>query len=275
MEEKQAHSSKTPLHQHISDWIKQEIRFKRLQIDDKIPSENELAQQFSVSRLTVRRALQTLEQENLIFRSQGLGAFVKAPISRKRMVNLNSFHEDLSQAGIIPSNEIVFEGLVLPPPHISSLLGIEEQKKVFRIDRIRFGSARPFAFDKTWIPAFYGQLIVDADLSKQSIFELLEKEYEIAIEKGCQRFDAAIADEHLAKHLDVAVNTPLLVIKRLIYTTSGKVIYYQQRYLRTDRFSYEMILERSNDVINMNDGVGVKEFLPVFEPKADVFSLEV
>jgi len=273
MEENIAQQSKTPLHQHISDWIKLEIREKRLQIDDKIPSENELAQQFSVSRLTVRRALQTLEQENLIFRSQGLGAFIKAPISRKRMVNLNSFNEDLSQAGITPSNEVVFEGLVLPPPHIGNLLGVEDQKKVYKIDRVRYGSARPFAFDKTWIPAFYGQLIVDSDLSKRSIFDLLEKEYDIAIEKGCQRFDAAIADEELASHLDVPINTPLLVIKRLIYTTAGKVVYYQQRYLRTDRFSYEMILERSSDSLQSSNGVGVKEFLPVFDPKADEFSL--
>ncbi len=275
MEEKINQPSKIPLHQHISDWIKQEIREKRLHIDDKIPSENELAQQFSVSRLTVRRALQTLEQENLIFRSQGLGAFIKAPISLKRMVNLNSFNEDLSQAGITPSNDIIFEGLVLPPPHIRSLLGIEDQIKVLKIDRIRFGSARPFAFDKTWIPAFYGQLIVDSDLSKRSIFELLEKEYDIIIEKGCQRFDAAIADEELASHLDVPVNTPLLVIKRLIYTNSGKILYYQQRYLRTDRFSYEMILERSSDSLQFANGVGVKEFLPVFDPKADEFSLVV
>lgn len=275
MEEKNYQSAKIPLHQQISDWVKLEIREKRLQIDDKLPSENDMATQFNVSRLTVRRALQTLEQENLIFRSQGLGAFVKAPISRKKMVRLNSFNEDLSQAGISPSTEIVNQSVVQPPVFVQHLLGIDEGKKVYLIERVRLGSARPYAYDRTWLPAFYGQLLEDADLENRSIFDILENDYEIVVQRGCQRFDAAIANATVANYLDISEGTAVLMMKRLVSTPNGKAVYYQERSLRTDRFSYEMILERTpeTELFSHSSAANIKSFQPVIEPKEDVFSM--
>lgn len=94
-----------------------------------------MAHQFKVSRLTVRRALQTLEQENLIFRAQGLGAFVKAPVKRKKMVHLTSFDEDLKHAGIKPEARVVLNQLVIPPDYVLHILGTDAGKKVYQLNR--------------------------------------------------------------------------------------------------------------------------------------------
>lgn len=266
--------TKEPLHKVISDWIRNEIKLGRLQIDDKIPSEHELANQFDVSRLTVRRALQTLEQDQLIFRSQGLGAFVKAPMPKKKLLHLHSFDEDLSHAGIKPESVILSQKLEVPPYHVRSILGLDEQKKAFQLIRVRKGDGRVFAYDITWLPVFYGQLIEDKDLRFTSIYSILENEYNIPILKGCHRFDAAIADETLAEFLQVNLNTPLLMIRRASYSTGNKVVYYQERYLRTDRFAYEMQLERDKTVISSQNQINIKDFSPIFEPQWDVFSVD-
>jgi GntR family transcriptional regulator len=65
-----------PLHKQISDWLREQIEEGSLKKNEKLPSENELSDTFEVSRVTVRRALQTLENEQLIYRCQGLGSFV-------------------------------------------------------------------------------------------------------------------------------------------------------------------------------------------------------
>jgi GntR family transcriptional regulator len=261
--------TKTPLHQVISDWIRLQIESNALQVDDKIPSENELAHQFQVSRLTVRRALQTLEQENLIFRSQGLGAFVKAPVKRKKLVHLTSFDEDLKHAGILPEAHVLFNQLVIPPDYVQHILGTDEGKKVYQLNRIRLGDQKPFAYDRTWLPVFYGQLIEDKNLEQHTIYHILENEYSIRITKGCQRFDAAIADEELARFLDVAVGSPLLLIRRNSYTIGNKLVYYQERYLRTDRFAYEMILERETHPVGNEYAMPITEFSPIFNARVE------
>ncbi|TNE72658.1 GntR family transcriptional regulator [bacterium] len=265
--------TKTPLHQVISDWVKEQINIGALQVDDKIPSENELAHQFEVSRLTVRRALQTLEQENLIFRSQGLGAFVKAPVKRKKLVHLTSFDEDLKHAGIQPESKTITKSIVNPPEHVQHILGTDEGKKVYQLDRVRFGDQKPFALDKTWLPVFYGQLVDDKDLTFDSLYQILESEYNITISKGCQRFDAAIADEELAHYLEVPIGSPLLLIRRNSYTIGNKIVYYQERYLRTDRFAYEMILERESAKNSGEYGMPITEFAPIFNAKVDELSI--
>lgn len=262
--------SNAPLHKVISDWIRGEISASRLKVDDKLPSENELAHQFDVSRLTVRRALQTLEQDQLIFRSQGLGAFVKAPMPKKKLLNLNSFNEDLTDSGMNPSSKVLQKIIATPPDHVRVILGLDTQKKVVQLDRLRLGDSRAFAFDRTWLPVFYGQLIDDKDLSTTSIYDILENEYNIPILKGCNRFDAANADAHIATHLGVAENTALLLIRRISYTTGNKIVFYQERYLRTDRFVYEMQLERNNWAQNE---VNATNFAPIFDPKMDLFEL--
>ena len=65
-----------PRHEQISDWLRQQIENGSYAVDEKLPSEKELGEQFDVSRVTVRRALQTLESEDYIYRRQGLGSFV-------------------------------------------------------------------------------------------------------------------------------------------------------------------------------------------------------
>lgn len=265
--------SKASLHKKISDWVRDQIKKGNLQVDDKIPSEHELAHQFEVSRLTVRRALQTLEQEHIIFRAQGIGAFVKAPIPKKNLIPFCSFNEDLSKAGIRSESLVLSKDLEIPDFFVRKILGIDENKKVFKIIRLRLGNSRAFAYDVTWLPVFYGQLIHDQNLQFTSIYKLLEQEYLIPILKGCQRFDAALATEEIAKQLQVEVNSPLLLIRKASYTTANKIVYYQERYLRTDRFAYEMQLERNQNQETENE-VSIKEFSPVFDQRYESLPID-
>lgn len=235
-----------PLHKQISDWLKQEINNGELEKNEKLPSENDLSDKFDVSRVTVRRALQTLENEQLIYRCQGLGSFVSDQRTHQSFSFLNDFSEELAGSGLKPSSKLLSFGHenIKDKKGILSYLDIRNKEIAVKIERIRLGNGEPIAYDTTWMPVFYGQLIDGFDLENITIFNILENEFEIPIEKGCYRIESTVADDKLATHLKVEKNTPLLLINRIAYTIGDKPVYFQKRYYRNDKIVFEIMTER-------------------------------
>ncbi len=253
----------TPRHEQISDWLREQIASGRYKTDEKLPSENDLSEMFGVSRVTVRRALQTLENEQLIYRRQGLGSFVKDQRSHQSLVRLRDFVEEMKRSGMEASSAVIRWETEAVGDAIASLLKLDPGSKAVRLDRLRMGDGKPIAFDITWLPVFYGQLIEDADLEEETIYGILERDYEIPVEKGYYRIEAGNADDYLAGHLDVKVGEALLLIDRLSMTAGEKPIYYQKRYYRTDRMVYEIMVERRPGS-GLDDELPLREFQPAF-----------
>lgn len=254
-----------PRHTQISNWLRAEIERGEFKADDKLPSENELAKKFDVSRVTIRRALQSLESESIIYRCQGLGSFVSEHRATHNLIRLTDFNEDMIRAGLEPSSQVKKFETVVASDWLADQLQIELGCKVLQIDRLRFANAEPIAYDCTWLPVFYGQLLSEEALEDSTIFRILEKEYNIPVTKGSYRMSAEIADEQMAGELNVPVNSPLFLIDRLSYTLGGKPLYYQKRFYRNDRVIYEMTLERSSDDSLSGENMPLKEFSPVFK----------
>ncbi len=255
----------TPRHIQISDWLRREIANGTFGADEKLPSENELCKKFGVSRVTVRKALQTLENEQLIYRSQGLGSFVCDDRSRHSFIRLTDFVEDMRRAGLEASSEIIQFKPVPVPEFITPVLQIKPEGTVLRLDRLRMGDGQPVALDITWLPMFYGQLIEGYKLENETIYGILERDYDIPVEKGCFRIQAENADDYLARHLKVEKGKALLLIDRLSLTIGEKPIYYQRRYYRSDRIVYELMAERQPGIRAGEGSMPLREFLPVFK----------
>lgn len=256
-----------PRHTQISEWLRSRISEGHYEADEKLPSENELCDKFEVSRVTIRRALQTLENEDLIYRCQGLGSFVTDHRSHHSFSMLNDFSEELAESGMKASSKLLsFTQKDIADQHgILSALEMENKSLAVEIERIRLGDGRPLAYDITWLPIFYGQLIEDYDLRHQTIFNILEEEFEIPIERGCYRIEATLANKKLATHLQINIHAPILLITRVSYTVGDKPVYYQQRYYRNDKIVFEMMADRTSSSAQQDKSITLKEFIPVFK----------
>lgn len=252
-----------PRHAQITNWLRSRIETGEFKSDEKLPSENELAKKFDVSRVTVRRALQSLESEEMIYRCQGLGSFVKDERTSHNLVRLTDFNEDMAKAGLKATSEVRDFITVDAPDWLAEILDIEEGTKVIRIDRLRLGDGHPIAFDSTWLPILYGQLLDKDKLGETTIYRQLEENYDIPIVRGCYRISADVADEQLASDMKVPENSPLLLIDRTSFTIGGKAVYYQKRFYRSDKVMYEMTLERDQNDLSSSE-MPLKEFIPVF-----------
>lgn len=257
-----------PRHTQISEWLRSRIDDGRYEADEKLPSENELCELFDVSRVTIRRALQTLDNEDLIYRCQGLGSFVKGHRSHHTFSTLHDFSEELAESGMEASSELVsFTQTDIANQHdLLSALEMQNKSHAVEIERIRLGDGQPIAYDITWLPIFYGQLIEGYDLRHQTIFSILEEEFDIPIEKGGYRIEAALANKNLATHLHINIHAPVLLITRIAYTVGDKPVYYQQRYYRNDKMVFEMMADRTSasSSARKERNITLKEFTPVF-----------
>ncbi len=256
----------TPRHEQISNWIRERIESGVYELNHQLPSENQICEQFGVSRITVRRALQTLESEGLIYRRQGLGAFVSNKRVSQGMVRLTSFVEDMEQAGLVAKSLIISYDQVICPESIAQKLQVEPGKKVCMLERLRLANDEPIAFDRTWLPVFYGQLLEGHDLKNETIYRILEEDYQIEILRGHYRMDAVNADQFLADQLHVTLGRALFLVERTSMTSHDKTVYFQRRYYRTDRVSYELELARDSASKKAGDsGMPLREFAPKFK----------
>lgn len=254
-----------PRHEQISDWLREKISTGHYTVGDQLPSENELGEKFDVSRVTVRHALKTLESEGIIYRRQGLGSFVDEAEISQPIVCLTDFEEDMKRAGLKGRSKIIAKEVVTGTRRITQKLDLGSGSKVVQLDRVRLADGKAIAFDKTWLPVLYGQLLEGHDLKQQTIYSILEEKYEIPVLRGTYSISAANADDYLAKHLGIKKRDALLLIDRLSMSIGDKRIYYQQRFYRPDCVSYQVQLERRDeDTECMTEGMPLKEFVPVF-----------
>ncbi|MBO6574588.1 MAG: GntR family transcriptional regulator [Rhodothermales bacterium] len=255
--------SGTPRHQQVSDWLREEIASGRWSRDDQLPSESQLGEQFSVSRITVRRALQTLESEGLIYRRQGLGSFVGTNRVHQGLIRLTDFSEDMEAAGLAPTSRVLQSEIEPASETVAAALGLAEGVKVLRLDRLRLGNGEPLAYDRTWLPAFYGQLLDGRDLERETIYHILEVDYKIPVIYGRFRIEAINAPADISQELGIPWGRALLMIERTSVTEGDRTVYYQQRYYRSDRVAYDLQLERSPGTNGR--GLPLREFEPVFK----------
>jgi len=258
-----------PRHEQISDYLREQIESGGYEIDEQLPSEKQLGATFDVSRVTVRRALQTLEHEGYIYRRQGLGSFVQERHETQGLVRLTDFAQDMAQAGLKASSRVTHFEPETVPGYVASRLQQDLDAKVVRLDRLRLGDDAPIAFDRTWLPPFYASLLDGHDLEHETIYWILESDYDIPIIRGQYRITATNAPEDVAHHLDISPGTAVLVIERTSRSRGNKHVYFQRRYYRNDRVAYELELERS--VINGDAGQGMplRDFEPVFDASTD------
>lgn len=252
-----------PRHEQISNWLREQISKGIYSGEDKLPSEQELSKKFEVSRVTVRHALRTLETDRLIYRCQGIGSFVKPGKTTPKMIRLTDFMEDMREAGKAARSEIVVlqqePACDLPAHH----LNVKPGQQILKLERIRYGDDEPIALDITWFPIFYGQLIIDHELTDDTIYRILEEEYEIPITRGTYTIQACLADARIAGHLDITKGAPLLLFDRISMTINDKPVYFQRRYYRADKISWQVNLQRGAG--DGTDGeLPLKEFAPVF-----------
>ena len=182
-----------------------------------LPSESELSAEFKVSRVTVRRALETLRDERLVESRQGFGWFSATAPVQQRLTQLDTIERQLEERGMHPQRQIIEFAFVAAPPHVAAQLHCDN---VLRVKRINRADGEPFAVVTVWCPADLGQSMSRLDVERQPFYELLG----IPLRGATQTIGAASASPVDAALLTVPVGSPVLRCERLTTSTAGEPI---------------------------------------------------
>lgn len=239
-----APTSPVPLHYQIREQISLAIADGRLVPGDLLPPEEDLAAQASVSRTTIRQALAALVHEGLIERKRGKGSWVVEPRIDQQLIELTGFVEDMLSRGLEPEARVISTEVVSADIIVAEELRIPEGSSVVRIERVRLADRRPILFDVSHLPLEIGQRVVNEDLSKRPIFEILEGDLGVALNEADYHISAVAAQEPVATHLRVPRGSPLLMIERTTYSRDGAPVDFENLYYRADRMTFSLRLKR-------------------------------
>lgn len=235
--------SPVPIYHQLEEVIRTQIDTGLLQPDDAIPSEREFAEQYQISRMTVRQALTNLVNEGILYRKKGTGTFVNKRKVEQVLQGLTSFSEDMMERGLKPSSKIISYETIPAKRSVASRLGISEGDKVLQIERIRLADDVPMALETAYMP-FHLTKGLNVELAKDSIYQFIEEELSLTIEEAYQELGAVVATAHDAKYLQIEENTPVLRIIRITNLEDGTPFEYVISSFRADRYRFFNTLKR-------------------------------
>jgi GntR family transcriptional regulator len=199
--------------------IEQSLRARVSKLDAHagLPSDAQLCEEFGVSRMTARGAVQRLVQDGLVYRVPGRGTFVAPARANRAASRILSFSDEMRRRGRVPTSRIVERTRRKATQEEQRRLGIEN---VIVLRRVREADGRPIALETAVFPAERVGEALDADLESVSLFETLAAAGEVPT-AGRAMIGAEAATAEDARLLRVKKGAPLLVERRLINDQHG------------------------------------------------------
>ena len=231
----------SPLYHQIKELITRQIVSGRWLSGHEIPSETGLCAHFGVSRGTLRRALDDLENRGLIDRRQGRGTFVASPkfegsvLGSYRNFRVGALPHD-------PVSRVLGVDRKLASSDLQRLLQLDRRDYVYEVRRVQFMEGVPITLSTSFIPAALAPGLEKKDLEQELFYGLLEQRHGLVFLRAEEFLEPVIADDFVARHLEVPEGTPVFLVERHSFLVGDKPGEFRQAYMRGDRYRYRIDL---------------------------------
>lgn len=219
-------NSVVPLYEQAANELRKDINTGIFTAGSRLPKEEKLAENYGISRITIRHAIDQLVKEGLVERKQGKGTFVtQLPMHKDFKRSGVSFTELCEANGKKAYAKTLLVAIEVPTdPHIINWLKLSEGEEVVRIKRLRLADDTPCVVEDNYFPKEFSYLM-SVDLNNHSLYQYLREEKHLEIITGEMTMKIVRAQTAIAKLLDVPRNTPLLETWGVIYQGNGKVLH--------------------------------------------------
>jgi DNA-binding GntR family transcriptional regulator len=225
-----------PLYSQIEQSIMEKIKKGILLEGQLLPSEQDLARSYNVSRMTARQALHGLKQNGYVVTIRRKGTFVTTPKIEKTLISLQGFSQEMRGGGMRPGSIVLEHGLILPPVEIVERLQLQKDERVFKLRRLRLADKVPIAVEISYTPEKYFPGIDAIDFEKESLYSVLQNRYGASIGWSVDVIEAAKATVEEARLLTVPRGSGILSIMRLVMSPEGRPIEACLSRYRSDRY---------------------------------------
>ncbi|MDN5619781.1 MAG: UTRA domain-containing protein [Psychrobacter sp.] len=241
-----------PAYQRIKNAILDNIHSGKWQAGNAISTEMALATEFGVSRMTVNRALKELSEERVLERRQGSGTFVAQQQFNHTFVEVRNIAEDLKSANRDYEAKVVSKRAVtasLLDDELRRKFGIEETTNtpdttldnrsdtpvLYEVKIIHVADGQPIQFEERWVDAKKVPHFIDQDFTVVNTSDYLVAK--IPLESGSYTIRALAAPNEVADALQIAAQSPTLVLRRQTYS-AGQVVTFVKMWHAGDRYQF-------------------------------------
>ncbi len=236
------YDKKEPLYEQLMDTIKVKIK-NDYKADDKLPSEREIMRKYSVSRNTVRQALNELEILGLIYRQHGKGTFVaNATDNPATLGNEHSFTKQMIALGRKPETKIMEYSVRPANKYFANKLNINEGDRIIKLKRLRSADKVPVMIDRTYLPfsKFEGLSAVELEVKHRSLYAVFAEDFGEEFRIADEALSAGRISDKDADVLQVAQGSPGLMLKRTTFNQQNEIIEFTLSSTRSDQYVYNI-----------------------------------
>lgn len=227
-----------PLHHRVYLDLKSKLDDGTYRPGDRLAPERELAKDYGVSLITVRRALDELAREQRIERTPGRGTHVLHPRIERNLGGTLSFTEEMQSRGLIPETRLVSSRIEEAGEVIAEALGIPIGAPTLYIERLRTASGEPLLLEQVRLPAERFPGLLDEDLEHQSLYDLMAERYEAPVYLVREALEPVLLRSREARLLNEAPRSPALLVEGVAFTASGTPVEFSRTFVRRGRTRY-------------------------------------
>ncbi len=242
-----------PAYQRIKNAILDNIHSGKWQAGNAISTEMALAEEFGVSRMTVNRALKELSEERVLERRQGSGTFVAQQQFNHTFVEVRNIAEDLKSANRDYEAQVVSKRAITAdmldnelrrkfgineesvPVNTSAQTDASDEAVLYEVKIIHFADGQPIQFEERWVDAKKVPKFIDQDFSVVNTSDYLIAKS--PLESGSYTIRALAAPDEIAEFLQIAPQSPTLVLRRQTYS-AGQVVTFVKMWHAGDRYQF-------------------------------------
>lgn len=241
-----------PLYEQLEDEIRNCIISGKYSYGKKIPSEKTLMEDFGISRVTVRKAIDNLCKDGLLEKKQGKGTFVKSVKIKDRLDSIHGFTDSLNKNGRWPRKIIIEKSYKTPDEQIRKELKIDFGDSIIYLKRVLLDGGSPYMIDESYYSAKMFPGLFDKINNRTSTYKLLSTDYQIQLAKSYKELSIITADKTVQEELNCSIDEPLFFIHKIAYEINDNPIQVSNMKVLGTRVTYSIVSTEENSYMNPN-----------------------
>jgi GntR family transcriptional regulator len=235
-----------PLYEQIKAYILKQIQSGTYSPGKRIPSERALSETLGVNRLTVKKAITDLVQAGHLSVQIGKGTYVSHRKFDLQLETLTSFTEEMARRGQRSSSRILRAERVAAGAKAAEILCIDHGALVVSLVRLRLADDVPMALERSQVVAACCPHILDHhDFSRESLYDVLLREYGIQLIRAEQSIEARRATHEESRLLEIVAGDPILEMTRVTYSVEEQPIEYVTSAYCGTRYKFQAVLKHN------------------------------
>lgn len=234
-------SSAVPLYAQVADDLRHRIETGEFSASGVLPSESSLCDEYEVSRATVRKAIQTLVDDDVLDTRHGKGTFIRQPKITSSLSSFKGFTYFCHENNIETSSRVLVLQEVEPPVFVRRHLRMEEGERAVYLKRVRSIDHVDAMIEHIYLPAQEFGFLLDVNMENASLYETIERETGLRLEDNC--FPSIVLEAGLAtdeeKHLlNITGEAAMFILSETVYMSTGKPVHFTKQVMLGDYFKY-------------------------------------